>query len=362
MRPLVRTLLVGLALVALAAGVFRLGAALGPEPEAREPPTETKPPSSVEVVTRSHHAMGTQVSFQAYTSEPERAVGAFEAAMVEIRRLEALLSNWIGSSDISRLNAAAGQHPVEVAPETLELLHLAVDMHAKTSGKLDVGFGVLADLWRFDHDQNDRVPSEAEIQARLPLDSVQGLVLDDTARTAFLPAEHMRLHLGGIGKGYAVDDAVSVLRARGLENFMIQAGGDLYAAGQRGDRPWRVGIRDPRGGPSDMFAFAEVEDRTFSTSGDYERFFMKDGVRYHHIIDPQTGRPARKSRSVTILATSAALADALSTAVFILGPEEGMALVEAHDGVGAVIVGADGSVGVSSDLKRRVRILRSPRP
>ncbi len=170
----------------------------------------------------------------------------------------------------------------------------------------------------------------------------------------------MRAHLGGIGKGYAVEDAVRMFRDSGLKDFVIQAGGDLYVGGVRGDRPWRLGINDPRGPGGDSFAVVELRDSTFSTSGDYERFFMKDGVRYHHIIDPGTGQPARGCRSVTIVADSPLLADGLSTGVFLLGPEKGMALIERLPHVEGVIVSDKNEVLISSGLKDAVTILHQP--
>jgi thiamine biosynthesis lipoprotein len=170
----------------------------------------------------------------------------------------------------------------------------------------------------------------------------------------------MKVHLGGIGKGYAIDRAVGKMRRHGLTDFMIQSGGDLYAAGRRGDRPWRVGIRDPRGAPDRIIAALDLKDGTFSTSGDYERAFVKDGIRYHHLLDPATGMPARGSRSVTITSASAVIADGLSTGVFILGPEEGMALIERLPGVEGVIVTADNQVLVSSGLKDRLQLGEAP--
>ena len=169
----------------------------------------------------------------------------------------------------------------------------------------------------------------------------------------------MRAHLGGIGKGYAVDRAAAIMRGRGINDFMIQSGGDLYVAGRRGDRPWRAGIQDPRGPAGSIFAAMDLTDSAFSTSGDYERFFMKDGRRYHHIIDPDLGEPARGCRSVTIVTPRAVVADGLSTGVFILGPEKGMALIERLQGVEGVIVTDSNNLLVSSGLARRL-VVRSP--
>jgi len=170
----------------------------------------------------------------------------------------------------------------------------------------------------------------------------------------------MRANLGGIGKGYGVDRAVEILRRSGLRDFMIQAGGDMYVSGKRGDRPWRVGIRDPRGPADRIFAALDLTDATFSTSGDYERFFMKDGRRYHHILDLRVGEPARLCRSVTLVTDRAVLADALAKGVFILGPDHGMALIEKLPGVEGVIVSATNQVLVSSGLRGKLTMVASP--
>jgi thiamine biosynthesis lipoprotein len=184
--------------------------------------------------------------------------------------------------------------------------------------------------------------------------------IDEAAGTVFLTRQGMRVHLGGIGKGYAVDHAVTILRRAGLRDFMIQAGGDLYVGGRKEGRPWRLGIADPRGPAGQSVAALELSDGTFSTSGDYSRSFVRDGVRYHHLIDPATGVPARGCRSVTIVADSPLQADGLSTGVFILGPADGMALIERLPQVEGVIVTAANDVLVSSGLKDRLVVLAPP--
>ena len=325
-----------------------------------EPAAATRP--AREVLHRSHHAMGTQITITAYTTDPAAFAAACKAAFAEFDRLEALLTVWRNDSDVSRVNAAAGEAAVKVGPETLRAVKVALALAEATDGKFDVTFGALAGLWRFDHDQDDRIPTEEEIAARLPLVGWELVTLDEAAQTVRLAKPGVRLHLGGIGKGFAVDAAVALLKAAGLTDFMVQAGGDLYVSGKRGDRPWRVGIRDPRGGSEAFFAAAEVQDGTFSTSGDYERSFIKDGVRYHHILDPDLGRPARGVRSVTVMAKDAVTADALSTGVFILGVKRGLEVVERMDGVGAVIVDDANEVHISARLEGRVKVFRDPTP
>jgi len=312
------------------------------------------------LVARSGLAMGSELTLMAWTADEDPANRAFDAVFAEFNRLDQLMSVWKKDSDILRLNAAAGDHSVPVSKETIDALVTARQVSEWTEGKFDVTFGALSDIWKFDQDQDDSVPSQAAIAARLPLIDYRKLAIDAPAGTAFLQKKGMRANLGGIGKGYAVDRAVALLKDAGLNDFSIQAGGDLYVAGHRGDRPWRLGIADPRAPDGAIFARVDLTDSTFSTSGDYERSFIKNGVRYHHILDPATGQPARLSRSVTIVSKQAVLADGLSTGVFLLGPDKGMALIERLPDVEGVIVGADNQVHVSSGLQGKVEIVHPP--
>lgn len=311
-------------------------------------------------ITRVHVAMGTDVRVTVWAADGIAAESAMSSVFAEFDRLDALLSVWKPQSDVVRINAAAGGPPVSVSTDTLAVIKAGLDASRLTGGAFDMTFGALADVWKFDHDQDDRVPDAAEIEARLPQVDYRAVRVDEAGASVSLARPGVRLHLGGIGKGYAVDRAVALLRERGFRDFMIHAGGDLYVGGQPGERPWRLGINDPRGAPEESFATLELRDRTLSTSGDYERFFIQDGVRYHHLLDPSTGRPARGCRSVSIVAPTALQADALSTGVFILGPEKGMALVERLADVDAVIVTADSRVLISSGLQGKVNVLRPP--
>ena len=304
--------------------------------------------------------MGSQLRLAAWTTDETRAVVAFDQVFREFDRLEALLSVWKPGSDVVRINEAAGRGPVVVSGDTLSVLEAAAQASEWTGGKFDITFGALADIWKFDHDQDNTVPSQEAIDARLPFVDYRLVQIDRAARTAFISKAGARIHLGGIGKGYAVDRAAAILRERGLRDFLIQSGGDLLVAGTNGGKPWKLGIGDPRGAAGQTFATVEMTDGTFSTSGDYERFFIKDGVRYHHIIDPDLGRPATATRSVTIVADSAMLADVLSTGVFLLGPAAGMALIEKLPQVEGVIVAATNQVTTSSGLAGRVRLLAAP--
>jgi len=305
--------------------------------------------------------MGTELRLTAWTADEPGALAAFEAVFREFDRLEALLSNWRNDSDVQRLNAAAGRHPVPVGTDLRNVLQTARQVSEWTGGKFDVTFGVMSGLWKFDYQNQDgSIPEHREVVRRKSLIDYRDLVVDERAGTAFLRRQGMVVNLGGIGKGYAVDRARDILRNRGFRDFMIQFGGDMYVAGRSGDHPWRLGIQDPRGPANRIFAEMDLSDSTFSTSGDYARFFIKDGRRYHHILDPATGEPAEGCRSVTIVTRSATVADGLSTGVFILGPEAGMALIERLPDVEGVIVSAKNTVLVSSGLRGRLTLLSRP--
>ncbi|MEE2901421.1 MAG: FAD:protein FMN transferase [Myxococcota bacterium] len=313
-----------------------------------------------ELVHRSRKVMGSQITLTVIKDESPKLDLLVEEVFREFSRLEALLSVWKLGSDVVKINKAAGMESVRVSEETINILKIAEKVSQRTGGKFDVSFGALSGLWRFDHDQDNKIPDPKLVKERLSLVDYESISINEKERTVKLEKKGMRIHLGGIGKGYAVDRAVSILKNNGVKNFMMQAGGDLYVAGSRGPRAWRVGVRDPRGLPSDYFAATEVTDATFSTSGDYERYFVKDGVRYHHIIDPDSGEPARKCRSVTVMAPNAITADTLSTAVFLVGAEEGLKIINETPGAAAIIVDSDNKVHISRRLENKVKLLHPP--
>ena len=332
-----------------------LGALAGSAAAAPDAPPDT-------LIVRSDEAMGTRVTLSLWTDDEVRAARATAAVFEEFRRVDRLMTTWLEDSDVSRINAAAGARAVRVDPEVLKVIRKAQEVARASDGAFDITVGAFRGLWKFDQDKDGTIPDPADVRARLPLVRYQDVLVAAKRRTVKLRRAGMRITLGGIAKGYAVDRAVAMLRARGFVDFILQAGGDLYVAGHRGGRPWRVGIRDPRSERATPFAVAEIEDRTFSTSGDYERSVIKDGVRYHHILDPATGKPVTRSRSVTVMAEDAFTADAWSTALFVMGVEKGMPLVEKMPGLDAVFVDAENRVHVSTGLRARVRVHRQPTP
>ena len=291
---------------------------------------------------------------------PDRpgAAEAAEEVFAVFRRIDAEMSEWKPTSPLSAVNRQAGGAAAPVPAELRALLHRGVEIGELTGGAFDVTWAALWGLWDFKAAE-PRVPEAAEIARRVALIDYRQVEIDDAAGTVRLPRAGMKIGLGGIAKGYALDRAAAVLDARGVGSYLLLAGGQVFARGRKGDRPWRVGIRDPRGGPDDSFASLDLTDASASTSGDYESYFMLDGVRYHHILDPRTGMPARGLESATVIAADATLADALSTALMVLGPERGLALAERTPGVEAVLVDAERA---GDHHRRRRRAAGDPAP
>ena len=317
------------------------------------------------VFGRTYQAMGTDVTLTAFTTDEAAAETAFGAALDEIRRIERLMTDWERpgepSSDVVRVNAAAGREAVTVSDETLAVVELSLEMSRKSEGAFDITYAAMRGLWKFDEDMVKALPPAAEIARRRRLINWRDLIVDKKQKTLKLRRPGMRMGLGGIAKGYAVDRAAALLRARGFADFMVQAGGDLYVSGSKGPASWMVGVRDPRGGVRDVIAKMPIRDHAFSTAGDYERSFILEGKRYHHIIDPKPGFPATASREVTIYAPNAFLADALDDAVFILGPKKGLALCAQFPDVGTLIVDAQNKVWMSPNLEGKLLRTGEPR-
>lgn len=310
--------------------------------------------------SRTAQSMGTRISVTLWTDDEAAAAQATSAVFAEFDRVDRSMTTWLPDSDVSKINAAAGTRPVAVSAEVLGLLQKSLSIGRASDGAFDITVGAFRGLWKFDEDLDGSLPDPKAVAERRALVDYRDLIVDQAAGTAFLRRKGMSLTLGGIAKGYAVDRAVAILHDRGFVDFIVQAGGDLYVSGRRGDRPWRVGVRDPRGAPDDSFALIELENGTFSTSGDYERGLVKDGKRYHHLIDPKTGFPATRSRSVTVLAKDALTADVWSTALFIIGPAAGLPMVERMKDVEAVFVDDENEVHVSTGLKDRLKIVHPP--
>lgn len=296
-------------------------------------------------IRQSRLLLDTVVDIQILSSDEQHANQAIAAAYEEIQRIEHLLGRYHANSQIVALNKNAGVGSVAVSQEVRELLQRGNDYGILTDGLFDIAIGALVDLWGIGTEQ-ERVPSEDEIQQTLPRINLAVLDLAHPQGVS-ITQPGVSVDLGGIGKGYAIDRAWQTLKDHGVEKALINAGGNIRCIGTRVDgNPWRIGIRHPR--QEGILGVIDVTEKAVATSGDYERYFMQDGMRYHHILDPRTGRPAQECQSVTILAPTAEMADVLSTAVFIMGTDAGMRFIEAQEGVEGMIVGRNGNPVFSS--------------
>ncbi len=311
--------------------------------------------SSEVLVKRSQMLMGTLVWVSAVApSEPE-AQKAATAGLGEIRRLEEILSTWIPESELSRINAGAGETPIDVSLETIEVLEKSLEMDRLTEGGFNLAIGPAVEAWNVSRE--GQIPTQEELDAVRPLLKLGNLQLDSGSRQVFLKVPGMRLDIGGIGKGYAADLAATVMKHAGATAGVVAISGDIKTFGRMPDGERFVfGIQHPRKEGA-LLGQLELEDEAVSTAGDYQRYFMKDGIRYHHILDPQTLQPARLSQSVTVVAKEGVVADGLDTGIFVMGPEKGMALIESLEGVEGVIVGIEGKIFISSGLKSRLELI-----
>lgn len=300
--------------------------------------------------------LGTAVEIAALGPDRTALEAAVNAAFAEIKRLEAMLSVQRPDSELNTVNRSAGGPPVPVSAELFEVVRRSLEVSKESDGAFDPTVGALRGVWSFDPD-DPRAATDAELAARLPLVSWKGVILDREHRAVGLAKPGMSLDLGGIAKGYIVDRALARLREAGVTQALVNAGGDLYALGARGDRPWSIGLQDPRD-RGRLIARLSVKDLALATSGDYERFFIMNGVRYSHVLDPHTGRPARGCRSVTVAAPAAWQADAYATAVFVLGPRDGPALAE-RLGLAVIVIDNEGRRYTSKNWKGRIEWLGS---
>lgn len=259
-------------------------------------------------------------------------------AFAVMEGLEKSLSRFEEESEVSKVNDQAGAW-VKVSPTTLKLIQLGIEIGEKTEGAFDITIGAVLDLWGFGTGRH-QVPDDEELAQALATVDYRQIEVDQTKGQVRIPAGTV-LDLGGIAKGFIVDNGTALLRQGKVQRSIINAGGDISVIGRRPDNePWRVGVQDPDL-PSDIRWILPLDNRSVVTSGDYQRYFIQDGQRWHHIIDPKTGYPARGLKSVTIVGGDAATSDALSTAVFVLGMEEGRALVEKSPNIEGILISED---------------------
>lgn len=298
-------------------------------------------------LSRDESIMGTAIHVELWCDDPRDGEAAVAVVMQEMHRIDATMSPYKAASELSRINRDAADAPVPVSGEMFALLDRASKFSAWSDGAFDITYAAVGQLYDYRHGV---VPDAAAVERARAAVGWQHLVLDSTNRTVRFARPGMRIDLGGFAKGYAVDNCVALLRKCGIRHAIVSAGGDSHVLGDRRGRPWTVAVRDPRG--AGVVALLPLVDTAISTSGDYERYVEREGVRHHHLIDPRTGVSPRELRSVTILAADGLTTEGVSKSVFVSGLDKGMRLVESLPGVDAVIVDADGQLHYSSGLLR----------
>jgi thiamine biosynthesis lipoprotein len=303
---------------------------------------------------KSRTLMDTFVTVTVVADSAEKGEKAIETAFSTIERFGDLVNYFSDKSEVSDINRNAGVAPVRVSAETLDVIEKAVFVAEKSGGAFDPTIGPIIKLWDF---HNKTKAPDSEIKKNLRLVNYRNIIIDREKSTVFLKEKGMQLDPGGIAKGYAADLAVEALKQEGIRAGVVAAAGDISTFGLRPDgKPWNVGIKNPRqkSGADEVLATIRMGDKAISTSGDYERYFISDGQRYHHILDPKTGYPANTCRSVTIITGKGVFTDAFSTAVFVLGPEKGLKLAKEEE-MEALIIDSNGKISATPGLIERVK-------
>jgi thiamine biosynthesis lipoprotein len=309
--------------------------------------------------------MDTFCSITVVASSKVEAKEAIEAGFGEIQKLETLLNYFSPESELSAINNAAGETSVKVSKETVEILIKTMNIAEDTAGAFDPTIAPVIRLWKFSKVPSDSsVPSGEAVGKALQSVGYRKIAIDRESSEVLLQEKGMEIDLGGIAKGYAADKAVLAIQSFGIKSALVAIAGDIRGFGvNTSQQAWKVGIQNPRPGSEsdkpweDIFASLRLENSAISTSGDYQRFFIKDGKRYHHILDPKTGFSADSDLiSVSVLAPEGYLTDGLSTAVFILGAAKGIQLLESK-GLGGVLVDAEKKIHVTKNMRDKIQIL-----
>jgi thiamine biosynthesis lipoprotein len=294
--------------------------------------------------TRDEAIMGTAIRVELWCNDREAGPAAIDAVMHEMHRIDRAMSPYKADSELSRLNREAAFAPVVASHELFDLVARSLAFSKLSGGAFDITYAAIGHL--YDYRRSIRPTDEAIAHARAAV-GYRHLILDDAKHTIRYAREGVRIDLGGFAKGHAVENAAAILAQRGIEHAIVTAGGDSRLLGDRRGRPWNIAIRDPRRAGA-VVALLPLENAAISTSGDYERFFDEGGVRHHHLIDPRTGHSPRDVHSVTIVAADGLTSEALSKTVFVLGVEQGLALIDRLPGVDAVVIDAAGALHYSS--------------
>ena len=305
-------------------------------------------PCHAEWYKQSEGIMGTPVNVELWSNSAEQADICIKQVMAEMHRIDELMSPYKKESELALINTRASQHPVTVSKELFGLIQQSIQLSEISNGAFDITFASIG--YQYDYRKGDK-PSDQTITTLLDRIDYRNIQLDEKKLSVQFSKADVRIDLGGIAKGYAVDNGIRILQACGIKQALISAGGDSRIIGDRKGRPWMTGVRHPRNeDKKGSVVVIPLSDTAVSTSGDYERYFIKDGIRYHHIISPKTGKSAKGAQSVTVLGPDAVTTDGLSTTLFVLGVKKGMALAEKLEGIDAVIIDAKGKIHYSSGL------------
>lgn len=291
--------------------------------------------------------MGTEVSIFLWHPDSEQGAVAVEAVFAEIDRINALMSTYVEESQISEINRHAAERWVVAGDELFQLVLRSLDISVLTRGAFDITYDSVGQHYDF---RERRRPDAATIEQELAKIDYQLVKTSRTDSSIHFAREGVRINLGGIAKGYSVERGVQILREHGVRHARVTAGGDTRLLGDRRGQPWVVGVRDPND-ETEVTIRIPMEDEAISTSGDYERFFIEDGTRYHHIIRPSTGEPASGVRSATIVGPDAVITDALSTSVFVMGVDQGLRLIATLPDYEGIVIDADGKLYYSDGLR-----------
>ncbi len=291
--------------------------------------------------------MGTEVSVWLWHEDAAEGQRLVDAVFDEASRINELMSTYIEASTISEVNRNAAEEPVYTGAELLTLIERALDISELTHGAFDITYDSVGQHYDFRERQR---PTEMTIEEELERIDYRLVEVDRVASTVRFLREGVRINLGGIAKGYVVERGVDVLRLAGVEHAIVTAGGDSRMLGNRRGRPFMIGIRDPRR-EGEVAISVPLENEAISTSGDYERFFDEDGIRYHHILQPETGTPAEGVHSATVFGPDAVMTDALSTSVFVMGVDQGLRLVATLPDYESIVIDAQGRIYYSDGLR-----------
>ena len=283
--------------------------------------------------------MGTIVSIEMVVGSSGVANGIMDKVWAEAERLERVFSRYLPESEISLINREAFYRPVPVSDEMMNVLSRAADISRLTDGAFDISVGPLMKIWGFFPEREGRIPSEAELAACLARVGWQAIELNQSERTVHFLKPGLEIDLGALAKGYVVDRLTALLIEEGIENALVNAGGDIYCLGEYpGGGNWRIGLEHPRD-EDEILTVLELKNRAVATSGDYRNYFIRSRLRYSHIIDPETGRPSQsKVVEVSVMAPDCLTADGLATAMFVMGADKGINLLKKIDDVDGVIV------------------------